>query len=131
MKSLNLGILACCAFGITAGAMADETSPGVLTGRIEHTYVRLEPGVFRETTQPRRYAEIWVEVRTDRLEEIRSGSSVHMIRADHNVERGDIVTFLIADGTMIPISPMPREARIVAVVLKQGTNALLATAVLH
>jgi hypothetical protein len=127
MKSLNLGILACCALGVTASAMADETSPGIFTGRVERTYVRLEPGVFRETTQPRRYAVIWVEVSTDRLEESRSGSALHMIRSEASAERGDIVTFRTADS-INQMTPILREARVVAVSAKRDTAGGLAAA---
>jgi hypothetical protein len=131
MKSLNLGILASCALCAAAGAMADETSPGIFTGRVERAYVRLEPGVFRETRQPRHFTEIWVEVRTNQLEAVRSGSSLHMIRTNSSVERGDIVTFRISDDTMIPVAPMPNEARIVAVSSKLDMDVLLAAAASH
>ncbi len=120
MKTLIFGILACCAGFAAAGATADDT-PDVLTGRVEGMYVRLEQGVYRETQQPRRYSEIWAEVKTYQLGDDHAKGAVLMIRTDPSVERGDIVSFRLADDTMIPIAPMPRENRIVAIAAKHGT----------
>lgn len=125
MKSLILCILACCALFATAGATADDGTPDVLTGRVEGVYVRLEPGVFRETHSPKRYSEIWAEVKTYQLGENRSKGAVLMIRTDPTTERGDIVSFRMADDTMIPIAPLPRETRIVAIAAKHGTALAL------
>jgi hypothetical protein len=125
MKSIIVGILAWCAVFAAAGVAADETRPDVLTGRVEGVYVRLEPGVFRQTLQPKRYAEIWAEVKTYQLGEDRSKGAMLMIRTDPSVERGDIVSFRLADDTMIPISPLPRETRIVAISAKHDTAVAL------
>jgi hypothetical protein len=125
MKSLITGILACCAALAAAGTAADETTTGILTGRVEGVYVRLEPGVYRETMQPRRYTEIWAEVKTYQLGEDRSKGAMLMIRTDPSVERGDIVSFRLSDDSLIPISPLPRETRIVAVAAKRGTAVAL------
>jgi hypothetical protein len=125
MKSLITGILACCAALAAAGTAADETTNGILTGRVEGVYVRLEPGVYRETMQPRRYAEIWAEVKTYQLGEDRSKGAMLMIRTDPSIERGDIVAFRLSDDGLASISPMPRETRIVAVAAKRGTAVAL------
>src|ERR1700691_4721069 len=125
MKSVIFGIVACFAVFAAASAAADETSPDVLTGRVEGVYVKLEPGIFRETQQPKRYSEIWAEVKTYQLGEDRAKGAVLMIRTDPSVERGDIVSFRLADDSMIPISPMPRQTRIVAVAAKHGTAVAL------
>jgi hypothetical protein len=124
MKSFIVGILAWCALFAAAGVTADER-PDVLTGRVEGVYVRLEPGVFRQTLQPNRYTEIWAEVKTYQLGEDRTKGAVLMIRTDPSVERGDIVSFRLADDTMIPISPLPRETRIVAISAKHDTAVAL------
>lgn len=124
MKSLIFGILAGCAVFAAAGATADDT-PDVLTGRVEGTYVRLEPGVYRETSQPQHYTEIWAEVKTYQLGNDRSKGAVLMIRTEPGVERGDIVSFRLADDTVFPISPMPRQTRIVAIAAKHDTALAL------
>jgi hypothetical protein len=120
MKSLIVGILACCAALAATTVVADET-PDVLTGRIERFYVRIERGVYRETWDPKRYSEVWAEVKTYQLGENRAKGAVLMIRTDPHVERGDIVSFSLADDSYIPISPMPRQNRIVAIAAKHGT----------
>ena len=120
MKSLIAGLLACCAALAASSAMADDT-PDVLTGRIERFYVRIERGVYRETWDPKHYSEVWAEVKTYQLGADRSKGAVLMIRTDPHVERGDIVSFSLADDSYIPISPMPRQNRIVAIAAKHGT----------
>jgi hypothetical protein len=112
--------LACCAALAASSAAADDT-PDVLTGRGERFYVRIERGVYRETWDPKRYSEVWAEVKTYQLGENRSKGAVLMIRTDPHVERGDIVSFRLADDSYIPISPLPRQNRIVAIAAKHDT----------
>jgi hypothetical protein len=44
-----------------------------------------------------------------------------MIRTDPHVERGDIVSFKLADDSYIPIAPLPQQNRIVAIAAKHDT----------
>ena len=125
MKSLILGILAFGTAFAAGGAIADDTTTDILTGRVEGVYVMLEPGVYRETLQPKRYGEIWAEVKSYQLGDDPAKGGVLMIRTDPSVERGDIVTFRLSDGDLVPISPMPRENRIVAVAARRGTAVAL------
>jgi hypothetical protein len=120
MKSLIVGVLACCAALAATTVVADDT-PDVLTGRVEAFYVRIERGVYRETWEPKRYSEVWAEVKTYQLGANRAKGAVLMIRTDPHVERGDIVSFSLADDAYIPISPMPRQNRIVAIAAKHDT----------
>jgi hypothetical protein len=120
MKSLIVGVLACCAALAASSVVADDT-PDVLTGRVQGMYVRIEHGIYRETWDPKRYSEVWAEVKTYQLGADRSKGAVLMIRTDSNVERGDIVSFKLADDSYIPISPLPRQNRIVAISAKHGT----------
>jgi hypothetical protein len=124
MKFLIIGVMACMASLAATVAGADESSD-IFTGRVEGVYVMLERGVFRETYQPQHYSEVWAEVKTYQLGENRAKGAVLMIRTNPSVERGDIVSFRLADDSMIQIAPLPRETRIVAVAAKHDTAIAL------
>jgi hypothetical protein len=125
MKSLILSFVFFCAVCAAPGAMADEGTPSVLSGRVQAIYVKIQPGVFRPASVSNRPAEVWVEVKTYDLPGAHERGAIVLIRTSAAVERGDIVSFRPADETIIPIAPMPAESRILAITAKRGTTLAL------
>jgi hypothetical protein len=125
MKSLISSILFCCVACAAQFACADDSTKDTLTGRVQAIYVRMSPGVFRETRVSQRSGEVWAEVKTYELPGTQVKGAVLMIRTSAAVERGDIVAFRPADETYIPIAPMPPESRIVSITAKRGSAVAL------
>jgi hypothetical protein len=125
MKSLILSFMFFCAAVAAHGAMADDGTPSVLSGRVQALYVKIQPGVFRPASVSSHPPEVWAEVKTYDLPGSREHGSIVLIRTSAAVERGDIVSFRPADETIIPIAPMPAESRILAITAKRGTTLAL------